>query len=196
MTVTIHIEANSAAEARAEMLDLLNSPSPAATPRPVAASAVSEMTTGETDNAHEPAETPINGHIYGQAEEGKARRNKEQMAEDEEIERLAALHKITGGLDSAPASEVLKNLREMEAPVEDDAKANISTGEERKDPAQDEKPATREDMKAAMVKYVEAKGQVEAMEELPGIMGYKKQSEVPDDPAEFAKVIAKIEAAL
>ena len=56
--------------------------------------------------------------------------------------------------------------------------------------------ATRQEMMSAMNAYVEAHGLAKARDELPRIMGYKRQSDVPDDPAIFGEIKAKIERSL
>ena len=164
------------------------------------------------EQPEEKAEAPA-ARMYGQSGKGSGRRTKAEIAEDEEIDRLI---KELGGHWTAPsantpAAELLDQLRKVkdEQDAEPEQKPQISESpEDRKDPEEvpdaapqepDETPAaeaTRDDLKAAMSRYVEKFGMAAAKEKLPGVMGYQRQSEVPDDPAEFAAVIAKIDEAI
>lgn len=145
-----------------------------------------------------PASEP-QGRLYGQPSPGKARRNKAEMAEDEEIDALRA--ELGIDMPEGVATEILERFRGHKAreaaQTEDEAPSNISTTpEDRKEPADETPEATREDVKAAMTKYVEKHGMDKAMTDLPKVMGYERQSEIPDDAAIFTKVVAAIEEAL
>lgn len=132
----------------------------------------------------------------GKPAPGRARRTKEEIAEDEAADKADA---------SAPVSE----------PV-----AAISTSEERIDPAtaedeaqdaEDEaaeaettKPATltHDDVRAALKGYLDAFGTPAAMEDGPKVLkmlfgeGASKVSDVPDDQASLAKAVAGIKEML
>lgn len=118
--------------------------------------------------------------VYGTASEGRARRTKEEMAEDKEIEELAEKLGVKKIPTDVAASEVLDALRQKDDETEEEPAA----------PA-----ATRDDLLAAMKRYVDAIGPDEAMGNLPDILGVKKQSDLPDDPAVFAEKIAALDAA-
>lgn len=118
--------------------------------------------------------------VYGTASEGRARRTKEEMAEDKEIEELAEKLGVKKIPTDVAATEVLDALRQKDDETEEEPAA----------PA-----ATRDDLLAAMKRYVDAIGPDEAMGNLPDILGVKKQSDLPDDPAVFAEKIAALDAA-
>lgn len=147
------------------------------------------------------AETPkeeetSDGRMYGKTEVGKARRTTVQIAEDEEIETLAA--KLGANLDGAaakhPASDILEQLRAQSETAPADESAGISTGEERSDPEQEE-GATRDDVRDAMGRYVEKHGMPAIQKNGPELLGYAKLSEIPEDPALFAAAAARLDAA-
>lgn len=158
-----------------------------------AAAQVAEAVTA-TEAAREAAETVTRER--GKPATGRARRTKEEIAEDEAADKADA---------SNPAAE----------PV-----AAISTGEERIDPAtvEDEaqdaadeaaeaeatKPATltHDDVRAALKGYLDAFGTPAAMEDGPKVLkmlfgeGASKVSDVPDDQASLAKAVAGIKEML
>jgi hypothetical protein len=127
----------------------------------------------------------------GKPSPGKSRRTKEEVAEDEAAD--------------AAEQEVV---------------ANISTGEERIDPtspedaaqdAEDEAAeaeavatpeATADDVRAALGKYVKAYGMPAAMEDGPKVLALlfgdkvAKISDIPADPASYAKAVAGIDEML
>jgi hypothetical protein len=135
------------------------------------------------------AETPKRER--GKPSPGKSRRTKEEVAEDEAAD--------------AAEQEVI---------------ANISTGEERIDPtspedaaqdAEDEAAeaeavatpeATADDVRAALGKYVKAYGMPAAMEDGPKVLALlfgdkcAKISDIPADPASYAKAVAGIDEML
>lgn len=147
--------------------------------------------------AEEPEQAEAPKRERGKPAPGRARRTKEEIAEDEAAERAEAA--------SAPAEE---------------PKPAISTGEERIDPttaedaAQDaadeaaeaEATATPElshdDVRAALKKYLDAYGTPAAMEDGPKVLkmlfgdAAAKVSDVPGDQASLAKAIAGIEEML
>lgn len=171
-----------------------------------------EAPAAEPEEAEE--EERVDGRIgsgsarrYGQPSAGKARRTKAEMAEDTEIDELAAALDIDVPNDNVPVAKILLDLRGRSAAAQEDFKpstpqrAITATPESRVGPQDEpekveEKPAsktTREDLKAAMAKYVEAVGMADAMERFPSVSGYAKQSEIPDDAAVFDEIIAKLE---
>lgn len=132
---------------------------------------------------------------FGKTEDGKARRTKEQMAEDDEIAELATKHKVPVNGDS-PATETLESLRKIdaEAAAETEARGISDTPEDRKDPAED--LPTTADLKEAMKAYAGKFGMADAEKNLPDLMGYPKLSSVPEDGKVIAGIIAKINDAL
>lgn len=145
--------------------------------------------------AHEQAEAPKRER--GKPAPSKARRTKEEIAEDE-------------AADAADAAQA--------APTE--APANISTGEERIDPATAEdaaqdaadeaaeaevvkpKELSHDDVRAALQKYVTRFGMAAAMEDGPKVFTMLfgdevvKVSAVPADQDSLAKAVAGIEEML
>ena len=212
--INIHIEADSAAEARQQMIGLLgdsykidtgwrDSVSAVAVASAQAAAeamedAANEVLPDEGPNyaamkaAHDAA-TEAPKRERGKPAPGRARRTKEEIAEDEAADKAEA---------SAPATG--------ETPL-------ISTGEERIDPitaedaAQDaadeaaeveatkEPELTHDDVRAALQKYLTAYGTPAAMEDGPKVLTMlfgaevTKVSAVPGDQASLAKAVAGIE---
>lgn len=167
---------------------------------PTATPAVQEETPVVSDapEVEEPEADEV--RFYGKSDGGRARRTKEQMAEDAEIDELAEKLKIdvSKAVVSRPAAEVLAQLREKAEAAPEAAKASISTGDERVDPEQteDEAPtATREDVRDAMAAYVEKRGMPAIQTNGPKLLGYKKLSEMPEDPEIFAAAVARLQEA-
>lgn len=134
----------------------------------------------------------------GKPAPGKARRTKEELAEDEAAERA----------ELSPGAAMVE-----------DGKLSISTGEERVDPAEveaqdkadeqaeveqtrkDDKPLTIDDVKAVVTAYVGKYGMPAVQEDGPKIFvealgappegeAYWKMSLLPDDQAKLAKVVS------
>ena len=144
-------------------------------------------------DAAEAAQTEAPKRERGKPAPGRARRTKEEIAEDEAADKAEA---------SAPATE--------ETPL-------ISTGEERIDPTTAEDAAqdaadeaaeveatkapelTHDDVRAALQKYLAAYGTPAAMEDGPKVLTMlfgaevTKVSAVPGDQASLAKAVAGIE---
>ena len=142
---------------------------------------------------------------YGEAGGGRKRRTKDEMAEDAEIEELAGKIGRDPASLTGSAAEVLASLREVAA----GQKPNISaTPEDRQPPAEpltgeivedEAKPATRDDLKAAMTKLTEKHGMPHGLKLIGEVFapyGKAKQSDFDDDPAVFAELIGKLEARL
>lgn len=161
--------------------------------------------TQEKDDEPETPARPVRpgARRYGESEKSKARRTKEQIAEDKEIDELCAALGVTDKPD-IPAAELLLQLREQSATAEPEdtpepeaeAKPNISASpEDRKEPEPvsgeilDDKPEfTAEDVKAALSKVVEKKGMAEAISWLNKISGATKFSAIPQD--KYAEIVA------
>lgn len=156
------------------------------------------------------------GRLYGSPAKGRARRSKEEMAEDADIEKLAELKGVDptkyANTAAAKALDDLKHTPAAEAP------ANISTGEERIDPtsvedaaqdaadevaeveaALDEKILTHDDVRQALSAYVKAFGMDAAMEDGPKVIamlfgeGKVKVSDIPNEQVALAKAVSGIE---
>lgn len=207
--IKIHIEAESAAEARAQMIGLLGDSYKVDTGwRDSYASTVlpdegpmnpdAEVLPDEGPNfaamkaAHDATQAEAPKRERGKPSAGRARRTKEEIAEDE-------------AADAAEAS----------APTADE-KPLISTGEERIDPTTEADAAqdaadeaaeaeaikapelTHDDVRAALQKYLTAYGTPAAMEDGPKVLTMMfgaevtKVSAVPADQASLAKAVAGI----
>lgn len=164
----------------------------------------------ETQSPAEPS-----ARRYGQPEEGKARRNKDQMAEDKEIEDLAAACGVSEITTDIPAADLLAKLKagEVAAPKEDPApaeKANSSTGEERIDPADAETQAqdkvdekaeveatrdglTLDDLREVVGEYQKVHGMAATVENIPALLGCAVAEVKPED---LEGAIAKVRAAI
>ena len=218
MTVKIEITADNAAEAREELARLLGTPALAyaiqkmvhelpsvetmrqaptdedvdaavaacmAEPEPAAPVHVVE----DALKATAPVEAPKRER--GKPSPGKARRTKEEIAEDEAADRADA--------SAAPES---------------DAPANISTGEERIDPTSPEDAAqdaadeaaeveatrsaalTHDDVRQALGAYVKAFGMPAAMEDGPKLIGFQKVSDIPAEQGPLGAAVEAVTAAI
>ena len=213
--ISIHIEADNAAEARSQMIGLLGdsykvdsgwrevepdcavrvnglmSPSEQAAQIAEAIAATEAMQAEQAEQAEAPKRE------RGKPSAGRARRTKEEIAEDE-------------AADAADAAQA--------APAE--AQPNISTGEERIDPttaedaaqdAADEaaeaetvkpKELSHDDVRSALQKYVTRFGMAAAMEDGPKVFSMLfgdevvKVSAVPADQDSLGKAVAGIEEML
>lgn len=160
----------------------------------------------------------------GKPSQGRARRTKEEIAEDEAAEAAEAAQAAQAAQAevAAETSAVLAHDDPTRAAQIADAvqKANISSGEERIDPtteadakqdAADEaveaeatKPAelTHDDVRAALQKYLTAYGTPAAMEDGPKVLTMMfgaevtKVSAVPADQASLGKAVAGIDEML
>lgn len=163
------------------------------------------------EDARQVQDTPEpEGRLYGRPDASRARRTKDEMAQDEEIEKLADQLGVNLAGAMWPADKILADLTEKAAAQE---KPAISTGEERVDPAQepeeapepltgevmpDEPKVTREDLKPLMHRMLDEKhnGDMAAtMEKFKELLGVGKQSDIPDDqiPAAHAKLSAYVD---
>lgn len=156
-----------------------------------------------SEKEHVPVAGAIEFRVYGQSSPGKARRTKDEMVEDDKINARAS--KLGVAIDTTrPASDVLADLEARLAGAE--GKANISTGEDRVDPTEndifddagsdDEKPVTKDDVRKLMNDYVDKFGMERAQEDVPGLIGYPKISKLPDEPGPCAKAAAALIEAL
>lgn len=158
----------------------------------------------------EKAEAPaaaaaVSPRAFGESEEGKARRNKDQMAEDKEIEELWPRDKNFIPTD-IPATQLLADLKAGKISAET---PNISTGGERIDPTSEEDKAqdaadeaaevaanksdalTLDDLRKAAGDFQKRFDMATAMEVIPELLGCGLH-EVPED--RIADAIKKLEA--
>lgn len=151
------------------------------------------------------AAASISPRAFGESEEGKARRNKDQMAEDKEIEELWPRDKNFIPTD-IPATQLLADLKAGKISAET---PNISTGGERIDPTTAEDKAqdaadeaaevaanksdelTLDDLRKAAGDFQKRFDMATAMEVIPELLGCGLH-EVPED--QIAGAIKKLEA--
>lgn len=198
MTVTIHIEADTATEAKQEMARLLGSA--VTMPADPIVVPADEAPAPQPDTAEPEKETPAEkpsaasgGRKHSESDGDRKRRTKEQLATDKEIEELAAALGIA--IDTTvPADRLVVQLREASAgAAKEETKANISTApEDRKEPEAaggEVSKATLEDVRAALGTVVEAHDMPTAIAWLEEVGGCKKMSELPED--KYGHVIAE-----
>lgn len=162
------------------------------------------QTAVEQDPApEEPKERPgSSARKYGESDWDKARRTKEQMATDKEIEELASALGVE--IDkTVPADRLVMELREKSAAGE--SKANISTSpEDRKDPTEeaktgevlDDKEYTIEDAREALGRYAEKYGMAMCQKEGPKLLGATKLSEIPATSEAYKAAVDNLNAAI
>jgi hypothetical protein len=151
----------------------------------------------------EPApEAPAAIRYHGQAGDGRKRRTKEEITLDEEAADLLedvglTVAKFNAALDKAGGDwdAVMADLRAAASP-----KANISTGEERVDPAaepeEEGEPLTHDDVREALGDYAAKFGMPAAQKNGPKLMGADKISAIPDDQAALRKAVEAIRNAI
>lgn len=134
--------------------------------------------------------------LYGEAPEGKRRRTNEEMAEDREIEELAAAlgYDLPTG---QVAGEVVMRWRQesAEAAEKVEVKPAISTTpEDRRPPA--EQTATKDEVRDALSKLVEKLGMADTIGWLRSTHGYAKLSDVPEDGIIYGRIVASAQEKL
>lgn len=143
--------------------------------------------------------------LHGEPSEGRARRTKAEITQDEEAKDLLedaglsvadfndALRQAHGDWDA-----VMADLRAAAAAKTEDKPA-ISTGEERVDPAHEEdagEPLTHDDVRDALGDYAAKFGMPAAQKNGPKLMGADKISAIPDDQAALRKAVDAIRNAI
>lgn len=200
MSVQITIHGDSAKEALAELFGMAGGISPsvapatAPTPVPAPGAGAAEAQFGAVVSAASDLSADTAKRERGKPSPGRARRTKEEIAEDE----------------AADAADAATQAQEPAA--------NISTGDERVNPeeaaqdAADEAAdeanapaatASRDDVRAAMTAYNTKFGMGVLTADMTAILAahwpdgsVMKLSEIPEDPAAFAAVIAALTAKL
>lgn len=125
--------------------------------------------TMESSVAPDPApESPVDtdepaaDRVYGEAGEGRKRRTKAEMAEDTEIEELAAEMGVKKIPTDIPATEVLEDLRALpmaEVPAEEISDADDpDEDDDAFDLDEDDSPMPLEDFRAEVIKANKALG--------------------------------------
>lgn len=156
----------------------------------------------EATAAEEPKtdEAPVQRE-RGKPAPGKARRTKAEIEEDEAADAAdAAASGVSETTNDTPA---ISTGEERISP-EDAAEAEQDAADEAADPANAPSPtATRDDVRAAMVKYSQAKDMAALTMQLTAIFKDKwpdgsvtKLSEIPEDAAAFQTVIDALNAKL
>lgn len=190
---------------QAKTVILPGGPAPASVPETHAPDEEQQMQTAvEQDRApEEPKErTGSSARKYGESDWDKARRTKEQMATDKEIDELAAALGVE--IDkTVPADRLVMELREKSAAGE--SKANISASpEDRKDPTEeaktgeilDDKEYTIEDAREALGRYAEKYGMAMCQKEGPKLLGATKLSEIPATSEAYKAAVDNLNAAI
>lgn len=202
MTVRIEIFGETAREALDELRgfanDLIRPAAPVqsetATDAPAAAP-VSEPAEAAAEPEAPAAEAPKRER--GKPSPGRARRTKEEIAEDE------AADKADAGA-TAEQNEPQPNITAEPENRVDPAEAAQDAEDEAADEANAPAPeATRDDVRAAMLAYQAAYGVPALMADMTAILkeeypagGVTKLSEIPDTTADFAKITARLNDAL
>ena len=147
----------------------------------------------------------------GKPAPGRARRTKEEIAEDEAADAAEAATSETG--DDTAETEARSISRDPENRVspedtaEADAQDAADEAAEVEDTRKDETPLTRDDVKAAMTGYVNTYGLPATQEDGPKLIGsalgkppkgeeYWKLSLIPDDQDALRKVVEAFKGAL
>ncbi|UXS23123.1 hypothetical protein [Agrobacterium tumefaciens] len=149
----------------------------------------------------------------GKPAPGRARRTKEEIAEDEAADAAEAAASETGDGNDAAETEARSISRDPENRVspedttEDDAQDAADEAAEVEETRKDETPLTRDDVKAAMTGYVNTYGLPATQEDGPKLIGsalgkppkgeeYWKLSLIPDDQDALRKVVEAFKGAL
>lgn len=187
MTVTITIQGENADEALQELAGLAKG-------MMKSAAAVAHQPPADNEHVAEgalPFQTgkPVDGtpqRERGKPSAGRARRTKEEIAEDEAADAAEA-----AGTATTSAQEATEATQSDPAEEAQDAK------DEAADPVSAPKDtATRDDVRAAMVAYSQAHGLPKLNADMSALLGklwedgsVTKLSEIPEDAAAFASVI-------
>lgn len=163
---------------------------------------VEEKSSDDTSTEEPKERTGSSARKYGESDWDKARRTKEQMATDKEIEELASALSVE--IDkTVPADRLVMELREKSAAGE--SKANISASpEDRKDPTEeaktgeilDDKEYTIEDAREALGRYAEKYGMAMCQKEGPKLLGATKLSEIPATSEAYKAAVDNLNAAI
>lgn len=147
----------------------------------------------------------------GKPAPGRARRTKEEIAEDEAADAAEAAASETGDgsgdTEARSISQDPENRVSPEDTAEDDAQDAADEAAEVEETRKDETPLTRDDVKAAMTGYVNTYGLPATQEDGPKLIGsalgkppkgeeYWKLSLIPDDQDALRKVVAAFQGAL
>lgn len=149
----------------------------------------------------------------GKPAPGRARRTKEEIAEDEAADAAEAAASETGDGNDAAETETRSISRGPENRVspedvaEDDAQDAADEAAEVEETRKDETPLTHDDVRAAMTVYVNTYGLPATQEDGPKLIGsalgkppkgeeYWKLSLIPDDQGALRKVVEAFKGAV
>ena len=202
MTVRIEIFGETAREALQELTAFssgLSMPpaapvqSETATDAPVAAP-INEPAEAAAEPEAPAAEAPKRER--GKPSPGRARRTKEEIAEDEAADKADA----AAAEQTEPQPNITAEPENRVDPAEAAQDAEDEAADEANAPAPE---ATRDDVRAAMLAYQGAYGTPALMADMTAILneeypagGVTKLSEIPDTPADFAKITKRLNDAL
>lgn len=146
-----------------------------------------------------PSPDEDDARAYGATGEGRKRRTKEEMAEDQEIYELSERLGMKKIPTDVPATSLLAELRERAAAggasAEDEPKEVSGEIVDETAVGDDEKVYTRDDVREALAAYAEKHGMAKAQEEGPKLMGAPRLSAIEDDPAAFKKAALALKEA-
>jgi hypothetical protein len=139
----------------------------------------------------------------GKPSEGRARRTKEEIAEDEEADKADAARAAAGAETGAEvADRQISQSPEDRRDPENEADAQQDAADEAAETAQQKealgKKLTHDDARAALGAYVKAYGMPAALEDGPKVLTMlfgdevTKVSAIPDDQESLAKAVAGI----
>ena len=211
MTITISISADSGSAARQELSALLGGT--ALLSGNVDLPATAEDEAGGTDSlatpvvsdlSDTPAATPAPQRDRGKPAAGRARRTKEEIAEDEEADRrdaaLAQAGTETGAVvQDRQISTSPEDRRDPDNPADAAQDAADEAAETASAKAASGKKLTHDDVRSALGAYVKAYGMAAAQEDGPKVIalmfgaGSSKVSDIPDTPEALAKAVAGVE---
>lgn len=135
--------------------------------------------------------------VYGQAGEGRARRTKAEMAEDKEIDDLAAAVGVTALPDDRPAAELLADLKTKAESVKTvDTVEDVEIVDDGTEARTYTHTYTHDDVRDALGRYAAKFGMPEAQKHGPKLMGAAKISAIPDEQDALRAAVEGIEAAI
>lgn len=158
-----------------------------------------EEQTGEPDVAPT-AEAPKRER--GKPSAGRARRTKEEIAEDEAADRAEAEAALAGQIAQDEATPLISTGEERIDPTTPEDAAQ-DAADEAAEAAQTAQPTlTHDDVRAALQRYVKAYGMPAAMEDGPKVFGMLfgagvvKVSDIPTDQEALIKAVAGVDEML
>lgn len=206
MSISIVINTETAAEARAQLRELLGGPpviskvdtkelAEAIAAGPVVSEGlISSIETVNTSAADEGfgtipgSTTTVPARVPGQPSPGKARRTKAEIAEDEAAEKLAAAQRV-----ASIKEDVLAGAAEQQAVYDNPETVAQDAADEAAESAANKTKLTHDDLRIAAGRYQKKFGMAAAVAGVPALLGCAIV-DVPE--ADLAAAIAKIDAAV